>query len=120
MRQRQVYVYVESASTGRFFKYATDTAEVVAAQKQKSKASMLMQSNAGVNNDDFEASREAAMERLERLLYSGFLVLQGLLAGSVTATLAFAVSGTTKQFLLEVSERAKRACLDEDENTSHY
>jgi len=100
LRNRQIYVYVESASTGRFFKYATDTSETLSTAKDNKKSKLLM--NVVVNEEDFEKSREAAMERLERLMYSGFLVLQGVLAGYSGETVYEAYSGdNAKEFVAE-------------------
>ena len=48
-------------------------------------------------DDDFDGSREAAMQRLERLFYTGFLVIQGLLAGYSGETVYAAFSSTTNE-----------------------
>lgn len=83
-----VYVYIESASTGRFFRFLSD---------QLSGGGDQIQSEVHEQVDDsgFDGSREAAMERLERLFYTGFLVIQGLLAGYSGETVYAAFSSTT-------------------------
>ena len=95
---RSVYVYVESASTGRFFRYAVDPSS---STSEVSSFEDPSQTTTGRGEHDFEKSREAAMQRLERLMHTGFLILQGLLAGYSGETVYEAFASTTKEAFLE-------------------
>ena len=94
---RSIYVYVESASTGRFFRYAVDPT----GSDQGSSYDDRIDNVGTGGEDDFNKSREAAMERLERLMHTGFLILQGLLAGYSGETVYEAFASTTKEAFLE-------------------
>ncbi|GMI18690.1 hypothetical protein TrLO_g2169 [Triparma laevis f. longispina] len=83
-----VYVYIESASTGRFFRFLSD-------QLGGGHDEVMHVVHEQVDDSGFDGSREAAMQRLERLFYTGFLVIQGLLAGYSGETVYAAFSSTT-------------------------
>jgi hypothetical protein len=99
-KKREVYVYVESASSGRFFRYAMD----MDADKTANHDDELERGLKGNSEDNFGESREAAMQRLERLMHTGFLIIQGLLAGYSGETVYQAFAPTTDaNFLSEYS-----------------
>jgi hypothetical protein len=91
-------VYVESASSGRFFKYATPSINGDGSSNNMNGLSAV--NSGGILDDNsydnsYEDSREAAMEGLERFLQTSFLTLQGLLAGYSGQTVYQAFASTT-------------------------
>eukprot|EP00518_Triparma_eleuthera_P018590 CAMPEP_0197548062 /NCGR_PEP_ID=MMETSP1320-20131121/2262_1 /TAXON_ID=91990 /ORGANISM="Bolidomonas sp., Strain RCC2347" /LENGTH=564 /DNA_ID=CAMNT_0043107987 /DNA_START=18 /DNA_END=1709 /DNA_ORIENTATION=- len=84
-----VYVYIESASTGRFFRFLSNGLDRISSSQGETNLQDLP-------DDDFDGSREAAMQRLERLFFTGFLIIQGLLAGYSGETVYAAFTSTTE------------------------
>ncbi|GMI22412.1 hypothetical protein TeGR_g3647, partial [Tetraparma gracilis] len=94
-KKRVVNVYVESASSGRFFKYAMDLSEAINKSGDGLGGGELLPAEG-----EYGETREAAMQSLERLLHTGFLVLQGLLAGYSGETVYQAFAPATNENFL--------------------
>ena len=95
-----VYVYIESASTGRFFRFLSDGLDRMSSSQGESSLETP-------TDDDFDGSREAAMQHLERLFYTGFLIIQGLLAGYSGETVYAAFTSTSESgFVAEYASLA--------------